>query len=47
MNGGDLKAVETGKDIKFCVASNLKHSQHCQEAANRVRAVLDASTIGT
>jgi hypothetical protein len=40
MNGVDLAEVDLERDIGVCVASNLKPSQHCLEAAGRAKAVL-------
>ena len=40
MNGVELAEVDNEKDIGITVSSNLKPSKHCEEAANRARAVL-------
>jgi ribonucleases P/MRP protein subunit RPP40 len=40
MNNVELAEVDMEKDIGVTVSSNLKPSQHCQESANRARAVL-------
>ena len=40
MNGVELAEVNNEKDIGITVSSNLKPSKHCEEAANRARAVL-------
>lgn len=44
MGGEKLNEVEQEKDIGVTVTANLKPSQHCQEAANRARAVLGQLT---
>ena len=40
MNNTELEEVEVERDIGITVTDKLKPSQHCQEAANRARAVL-------
>lgn len=40
MNNTELDVVEVERDIGITVTDKLKPSQHCQEAANRARAVL-------
>ena len=40
MNGIDLQAVETERDIGVLISSNLKPSQHCTQAAIRASAIL-------
>ena len=40
MNGIDLQAVETERDIGVLMSSNLKPSLQCTQAANRASAIL-------
>ena len=40
INGDVLQSVDTEKDIGVKITSNLKPSEHCQEAAGRARSVL-------